>query len=221
MLNQHMPEDRGQVGIGTLIVFIALVLVAAIAAGVLINTAGFLQSQAEATGEESTDQVANNIDVVSATGTYADYTGLTTDTGVGIETVSLTLGLTPGSEPIELTTTTLEYIGPTGPQTLEISDNSDISFTGSGITAIEKVDGSSGTTLDGSSKVQIRIALARTDGSAYESRLLDSSAGENDALLREGQDATFVLQTADGSQREIEINVPDPLVGNDGDDVRV
>ena len=61
-------NDRGQVGIGTLIVFIAMVLVAAIAAGVLINTAGFLQTKSEQTGQESSAQVSNRVQVVSGFG---------------------------------------------------------------------------------------------------------------------------------------------------------
>ncbi|MDB2252466.1 hypothetical protein PN416_13665 [Halorubrum ezzemoulense] len=106
------PEERGQVGIGTLIVFIAMVLVAAIAAGVLINTAGFLQTQAEATGQESTDLVSERIDVTSEVGVVGSPSpGELSEVRLGVSGA-------PGADQIDLTETTIQAVGPGGQSNL-------------------------------------------------------------------------------------------------------
>ena len=55
---------KGEMGIGTLILFIAMILVAAITAGVLIQTATNLQSKALETGSRSTRQVSTAISTI-------------------------------------------------------------------------------------------------------------------------------------------------------------
>jgi flagellin FlaB len=93
MLN---TDNRGQVGIGTLIVFIAMVLVAAIAAGVLINTAGLLQAQAQQTGQETTAEVSDLVQVGKIVG---DETG---DGDQEIEVLNASFRLAAGSDAINL-----------------------------------------------------------------------------------------------------------------------
>ncbi|WP_158056831.1 archaellin/type IV pilin N-terminal domain-containing protein [Halorussus halophilus] len=116
--NRDTPfADRGQVGIGTLIVFIAMVLVAAIAAGVLINTAGFLQTKSEQTGQESTAGVTNRVNVVSSVGVVGnDET---------VHLVNLTVMKNSGSGDINLSTATVEWLGPDTGTILENGSEAD------------------------------------------------------------------------------------------------
>ena len=65
-------DKRAEMGVGTMIIFIAMVLVAAVAASVLISTANTVREQAQATGEQAINNVASGFvvqDVVGLIGT--------------------------------------------------------------------------------------------------------------------------------------------------------
>ncbi len=91
---------KGEMGVGTLIIFIALLLVAAVAAGVLIQTAGSLQQRALSTGSQATGQIATSATVLEVSA--EDGTNL-----AGVTNFSMIMKLAPGSEPIRLEAVTM------------------------------------------------------------------------------------------------------------------
>jgi archaeal flagellin FlaB len=88
-------DDRAQVGIGTMIVFIAAILVAATAAAVLIDTSGKLQERSSSTGNEATQQVASNLVLVQV---YGERDAITDP----LQRIYYMLTLAPGASPVDL-----------------------------------------------------------------------------------------------------------------------
>jgi flagellin FlaB len=171
------PEERGQVGIGTLIVFIALVLVAAVAAGVLINTAGDLQSKASDTGDDAQAQVSNQIDVVSATGQDTGSDGT-------IETLTFVVKKSPGSDPINLSAATVQYTSQDTSKTLTYASGG-ASATAFGTSDVQGA--TSGEILDDTSdRIEITI-----DVSSVDSSLSGGASAQIEIVDQSGAKTTF------------------------------
>jgi len=191
-------EERGQVGIGTLIVFIAMVLVAAIAAGVLINTAGFLQTQAEATGEESTSQVSDRLQIVSQSGNVTDLNISNTSTERAIDELQITVAQSPGAGNIDLTEVSVELIGTGGQVTGELSEDEIDMFTGeSGDVVL----------TDSGDRAEISLNLSDTSGDfGYNVDPEGSDGG-----LNAGDSLSVTFTTASGATTSAELRVPTTL----------
>ncbi len=63
-----IKNEEAQAGVGTLIIFIAMVLVAAVAAAVLIQTSGVMQSKSTSTTKEAAAAIGENILVEAVDG---------------------------------------------------------------------------------------------------------------------------------------------------------
>ena len=71
-----MNGKKAEIGVGTLIIFIAMILVAAIAASVLVQTAVSLQNRALLTGGRATDSVSTGMEALVIYGTDGTTNGL-------------------------------------------------------------------------------------------------------------------------------------------------
>jgi flagellin FlaB len=218
---EDTDADRGQVGIGTLIVFIAMVLVAAIAAGVLVNTAGFLQATAEDAGQESVDKVTNRLDVVSSHGIINNY-----GDGKAVDSLNLTVRLAAGSGSVSLDSTTIKYVSdttarnlvyrnattPDGKELLNTSQHQDGWATGLNKTeytayALNDDDDSS-------------FPVVNSQADRYEIVINATVVEQNDQGISTGDSVELEITSRDGGSTQVIYTMPQQLAGQeDGDPV--
>jgi|Deesub1362B_J571_1020462.scaffolds.fasta_scaffold09347_2 flagellin-like protein len=203
-------DNRAQVGIGTLIVFIAMVLVAAIAAAVLINTAGMLQQRAETTGKQATEQTSTGLTVVAA---YGNVTGSSATRYVDF--INFTVKFRPGSEDIDLGNLTIEYIDDDahGLLTCDVSESGGTSFTASNVlwesnfvvTWVRDDDGSLQTNGAANPVMNSREDTAKI--------YINISAIRGDDGLGESKTATIRLIPTTGAKSTFSVLIPESLIG--------
>ncbi|ELZ82831.1 archaellin/type IV pilin N-terminal domain-containing protein [Haloferax larsenii] len=207
---ENITEDRGQVGIGTLIVFIAMVLVAAIAAGVLVNTAGFLQATAEDAGQQSVNKVTNRVDVVSVHGVVNATSSPST-----VDNVNLTVRLAAGSGSVSLNNTSIKYLSADTATTLTnnnsvTADNIDWANSSPNEFAVRKIadDDTSFPILNGQAdRFEVVINTSVVEGTSKNG-------------LQTGESVTLEITSRNGGTSQVILTMPQQLAGkSDGDPV--
>ena len=109
-----MNDERADMGIGTMIIFIAMVLVAAIAASVLITTANSVREQAQSTGEQAIRNIASGF-------VTQDVVGMVSNDDQHVQEVYIYMRLSAGSPAISMDNVMVSITSQSAPRMLNFS----------------------------------------------------------------------------------------------------
>nr|WP_081603266.1 MULTISPECIES: flagellin A2 [unclassified Haloferax] len=195
---------------GTLIVFIAMVLVAAIAAGVLVNTAGFLQATAEDAGEQSVNKVTNRVEVLNTHGTVGNE---------DIDNITLTVRLAAGSDAVDMNETSIKYLSGDSVvtltnQTVTTGANSATNDSAEGVADSDEFGLAEVTDDDGSFGV-LNSMNDRYEVTIDTAAIEDSNGDDTDLVggLSTGEQVTLEITSRTGGTTQVILTMPQQLAG--------
>ncbi|MCA9496818.1 MAG: hypothetical protein KC589_07770 [Nanoarchaeota archaeon] len=185
-------SKKGAQGIGTLIIFIALILVAAVAAGVLIQTASSLQSKSLDVGRQSQEKITTDIEVVQV------FTSNTQDNSIdgGTDNMTILVRLGSGSSPIKLQDMIIKFDTQGNSQTVTIDPSVTVNHTTTTYSAVYVINGSN-----------------HIDGYLVEGDLAQFAyTVATGVQVNESESSTIRLIAKNGAVKPIDITTPPAMV---------
>lgn len=187
--NNESRDNVAAIGIGAMIVFIALILVAAVAAAVIIQTAEKLQQNAQTAGDDTADNMAGKLFIDTAF----------VDTAAAGDSYMVFVKLAPGSEITNIDQVTFQMFCENG----AVEGDADAGTGAGAEMAYVEMDG---TALVGNDLMP---------GTSYR-LTLDASGGDDcsaDAVLTDDGEAQLYLHVSNGGSTFETFNVDDDTAG--------
>ena len=123
-------KEQGEFGVGSLIIFIAIIIVSAATAVMLIQVTYQLQQQAENTGQNAIQYVSMGIKIISIGGyRYNSSWGVNSPYHDTLDWIDIKISLIPGSPPISVDSIIIEISD--GNNVSDLVYDSSMSFDGS------------------------------------------------------------------------------------------
>lgn len=107
-VHRLFDDETAQSGIGTLIILIAVILVATMTVGVFFDVAGLLSGETSSTSEDISDQFSGRAQIVAVAGHVSNGT---------IDRVNITVKPSSGDGVIDLREAAVQWLGPGSVQT--------------------------------------------------------------------------------------------------------
>jgi len=194
-----MLSKRAEAGIGTLILFIAMILVAAIAAGVLIQTANSLQSRALMTGSAAQSQVSTQAMAVYFFG--KDASSPNPGGNRVLNVTFLKLKLAPGSDAININNALIQVDTATASNSLVFDDAIDC----------DQEDNLAGGIFNDSGTFGVKYLLGTDDGYLKRTDVVDLCFPLPHEV-GEGADLRVNFVPRSGSPTVLSVRTPDIML---------